>query len=248
MAFCMVLCLVVIPASVSFAGPPLVIVRGQDFPPYHYQDSTGKETGFLIELITMAARSMGTRVQFRQYPWSRCLKLVEAGEADAMMNLFRTPERETFMAFPDTPLTREVNRFFLLDGDTFAFDGNLATLTGRRIDAVRNYSYGKRFDHAAGQLKILRLETEKALILNLLQHRCDIILGNDLVIRTLAKGIQGGSRIRPTGPGITDDPLYIGFSKARGHQETARAFSRALQQVKASTEFKARLAAYGISP
>ncbi|MCG8634289.1 MAG: transporter substrate-binding domain-containing protein [Desulfobacterales bacterium] len=65
-------------------------------PPYHFVDGAGRETGFIIEIITRVSSAMGRSVTFEQYPWSRCLRMMKSGEADAMMNLFKTPEREAF--------------------------------------------------------------------------------------------------------------------------------------------------------
>lgn len=241
-----ILFIVLILAPPARPGQEITVVRGQDFPPYHYRDARGRETGFLIELIRKAGARMDLDISFSQLPWSRCLRMVKDGRADAMMNLFKTRERMTFMAFSATPLTREVNRFFTFAGSDLAFTGDLDQLKGVKIGAVRNYSYGKAFDAFAPRLNILRLETEKALILNLISHRCDVILGNQVVIRTLAKTTEGGDTIRPLGPGITDAPLYIGFSKARGHEGLARRFSTALKAVKDSAGYQERLSAYGL--
>jgi len=216
-----------------YAGP-LTIVRGQDFPPYHFLDSAGKETGFIVEIINHVSRELNLEIRFAQYPWSRCLKMVETGEADAMMNLFKTRERMTFMYFTDNELTREVNQFFKLRTNPVTFTGNMNTLKRLRIGVIRNYSYGTKFDEFSPKLNILRLETEKALILNLVGQRCDVILGNDIVLKSLAAKLPGGENIISSGPGISDDPLYLGFSKARGHKELAEKFSRALQQFKGS--------------
>jgi len=238
--------LVLCAASWVYSGQSITIVRGQDFPPYHFLDKDRKETGFLIEMILKTAEELELDVEFRQYPWSRCLYLVESGGADAMMNLFKTPERESFMYFPETFLAREQNRFFVLKDSALSFQGELSSLRGVRIGAVRNYSYGKTFDTYRDQLIILELETEKALIMNLIGERCDIILGNDLVIQSLALKIHGGDRIRPSGSDMTNDPLYIGFSKAKGHKKLAEAFSRALADFKAGQAYKKMMEDYGL--
>ncbi len=226
-------------------GQKLTILRGQDFPPYHFLDQTGRENGFLIDIITQVGKALDLEIKFEQYPWSRCLHLVKTGQADAMMNLFKTIERTEFMYFFNNILTHEVNRFFKLKSSPVSFTGDLASLGDIRIGGIRNYSYGKVFDETIG-LNILRLETEKALVLNLASQRCDIILGNEIVLQTLASQIMPGKKIIPTGPGITNDPLYIGFSKAREHKDLATDFSRELNLFKASQAHKDILKHYGL--
>jgi len=227
------------------AGQEITILRGQDFPPYHYLDDGGRETGVLVELIRKAAGRLNLTVKFKQLPWSRCLKMVRDGKADAMMNLFKTRDRSSFMLFPDTPLTREVNRFFTLRGKDLTFTENFSSLKGLKIGAVRNYSYGKTFDQGAPNLNILRLETEKAMLMNLIEGRCDVIIGNEVVIKILADKAKAGNSVVPLGPGLTNDPLYIGFSRARGHRDLVQAFSKALKAVKSSPEYRAVLKTYG---
>lgn len=237
----LVLCL----AFTAHGGQKLTIVRGQDFPPYHFLDQQGKETGFLIEIITQVGKALDLEINFEQYPWSRCLHLVKTGQADAMMNLFKTRERAEFMYFLDNILAHEVNRFFKLKSSPVSFTGDLASLGDIRIGSIRNYSYGKVFDETIG-LNILRLETEKALILNLASQRCDIILGNEIVLQTLADQMETDKKIIPTGPGITNDPLYIGFSKARKHKDLAADFSRELNLFKTTPAHKKILRSYGL--
>ncbi len=232
--------------SGSVHASSLMIVRGQDFPPYHFLDKNGKETGFIVEIITQVAETLNLDIEFSQYPWSRCLKMVETGEADAMMNLFKTQERQAYMYFSENILALEVNRFFKLDTSPVSFDGNIQGLKGLRIGAIRNYSYGKTFDELSSQLNILRLETEKSLLLNLFNKRCDIILGNDIVLNTLAKEISGGERLVSIGPRITQDPLYLGFSKIRGHKTLSDKFSIALKRFKVTPEYQHILEKYGL--
>ncbi len=232
-------------ALTAHGSQKLTIVRGQDFPPYHFLDQDGRETGFIIDIITQVGKNLNLKISFEQYPWSRCLHLVKTGQADAMMNLFKTRERTEFMYFFDNILAHEVNRFFKLKSSPVSFTGDLASLGDMKIGGIRNYSYGKTFDGTIG-LKVLRLETEKALILNLANQRCDIILGNEIVLQTLADQLKPGEQIVPTGPGITNDPLYIGFSKARKHKDLAADFSRELNQFKTTQAHKKILRSYGL--
>ena len=230
----------------AWAGRPLTIVRGQNFPPYHYLDDKGELKGFIVDIITGVSDTLELDIRFAQYPWSRCLHMVKTGEADAMMNLFKTPERATFMIFEESILAREVNMFFTLKSSPVLFSGNLNDLKGKRIGAIRNYSYGEDFDARSGGLNILRLETEDGLLRNLISRRCDIIIGNDIVLRTLAGQIIGGEDMIATGPRVTNDPLYIGFSKAKGHEQLARRFSHALKQFRLSSDYRAILKKYNI--
>ncbi len=221
----------------AYAADTLIIVRGQDFAPYHYTDDSKVEKGFIIEIINNVSHQMGIEVTYQQYPWSRCINMMKQGTADAMMNLFKTPERIRFMAFADNILAYETNTLFSAANSNLSYSGSIKSLTPLRIGTIRNYSYGKEFDAIAFP-KNFPLETELQLINALLKKRCDIIIGNKLVISKYLKDKQLDRQIRSLSPDVSKGPLYIGFSKAKGHEKLARSFSRHLKTFKASPEYR----------
>ena len=229
----------------AHAQPLITIVRGQDFPPYHFIDQSGKETGFIIEIIQAVADDINIKIEFKQYPWSRCLRMMELGQADAMMNLFKTEERKRFMHFSNNVLVYEVNQFFKLKEISLEYNGNLSKLYNFRIGAIRNYSYGPIFDKIKFE-NIYRLETEESLIQSLVHKRTEIIIGNDIVIHMLTKTLGVGHLVEPLFPIVSKAPLYIGFSRARHHKELSENFSKALHRLRKSEEHKNILMRYNL--
>ncbi len=128
--------LVLIPQRIK-AQSTITILRGQDFPPYHFVDQSGDESGFAVEIIPTVADRMNIQIEFKQFPWSRCLKLVELGKADAMMNLFKTQERKGFMYFSNNILAYEVNQFFKLKETLLDYSGDLSELPPFILDSQR---------------------------------------------------------------------------------------------------------------
>jgi len=229
----------------SFANQEIVIVRGQNFPPYHYIDENGKEKGFVIEIILGTIRNMELKVSFEQYPWSRCINLVKKGGADAMMNLFKTKERELFMHFENNIIAYETNSLFILADNKIDYNGDLSALRSQRFGTIRNYSYGKKFDLLTFP-KNYQMETEKELIKSLINLRCDIIIGNKLTVQVLINQMGYKNKITRLKQGVSNDPLYIGFSKAKGNAQLAKQFSKTLNEFKSSTEYKDILQKYSI--
>ncbi len=227
----------------AYAADTLIIVRGQDFAPYHYRDDSKVEKGFIIEIINNVTRQMGIKVRYQQYPWSRCINMMKQGTADAMMNLFKTPERTSFMVFTDNILAYETNTFFYPADKKLSFHGDIKSLTSYKLGTIRNYSYGKEFDAIAFPKKF-PLETESQLINALIKKRCDIIIGNKLVISRYLKDKQLDRQIRALSPDVSKDPLYIGFSKVKDHEKLADSFSRHLKAFKASPEYRNIIQAY----
>lgn len=228
-----------------YAGPEITIVRGQDFPPYHFFDETDTESGFLIEIILSVSATMNMEVTFKQYPWSRCLEAVKKGRADAMMNLFKTKERLEFMYFSDNILAYEVNRFFKLKTVAVDYSGDLTALTSLKMGGIRNYSYGPEFD-AMTFPRIFRLETEEDLIKSLINKRCDIIVGNETVIHLLKNRMGLDDVIESISPQVSKAPLYLGFSKVKKHKGLSEKFSSVLNQFKQTKPYTDILKKYGL--
>ncbi len=228
-----------------FANQEITIARGQNFPPYHYIDDNNKEQGFVIETILGAAHNMGLKVTFKQYPWSRCINLVKKGDVDAMMNLFKTEERELFMHFENNIIAYETNSFFTLANAKIHYNGDLSAILPKKIGTIRNYSYGEKFDSYIFP-KNYPLETEKELINSLINLRCEIIIGNKLTVQELINQMGYKDKIILLKQDVSKDSLYIGFSKAKGHAQLAKQFSKALNEFKSSDEYKNVLQKYSI--
>ncbi|MCD4721475.1 MAG: transporter substrate-binding domain-containing protein [Desulfobacula sp.] len=223
----------------------LTIVRGQDFPPYHYLDKNGVEQGFIIEIIIETANLLDISISFKQYPWSRCINMVKKGYVDAMMNLFKTKNRKTFMHFSNNILAHETNTLFTLKTIDLPYSGDIKTIIPYKIGTIRNYSYGKRFDAVNFPLNY-QLETEKELIKSLINNRCNVIVGNKLAVRILLDQMELDDQIKPLSPDISKDPLYIGFSKIRGHKALSNTFSKKLKQFKISEKYQKIIQKYSL--
>jgi polar amino acid transport system substrate-binding protein len=243
--FIIVTALFLITAGVCGAADRLTIVRGQDFAPYHFKDENNVETGFIVDLINRVAGQMGITVHYVQYPWSRCINMVKKGDADAMMNLFKTPERLQFMEFADNVIAYETNSFFAMADKGLTYDGDISSMTQLRIGTIRNYSYGEQFDRVHFPVNF-ELETEAQLLNALLNRRCDVIIANKLVINTMLTARGLAERVVPLFPDVSKDPLYIAFSKIKGHRQLAKKFSNQLKRFKTTPEYNRILAAYAI--
>ncbi|SHL49013.1 PAS domain S-box-containing protein [Desulfatibacillum alkenivorans DSM 16219] len=101
-----ILCLSVFFPATAFAGNTDVehgasIQSGceVDYPPFSFVDSEGRPSGFSVELLRAALKSMGQDVTFRTGPWAEVRGWLEDGEVDALPLVGRTPEREPLFDF-----------------------------------------------------------------------------------------------------------------------------------------------------
>jgi len=76
--------------------------------------ATGIGAGF--DIITLATKKLGWKVDYWECPWKRCLLMMESGDVDIKGNLYKTPEREVFMVYIEPPYFGERVVFYFLKG------------------------------------------------------------------------------------------------------------------------------------
>jgi len=228
----------VVPWTGSTAADELIIGTSTGYPPYYFKDE-GSLEGLCIDIINETAKNLGVTVVYKQYPWKRMLHYGKIGKVDAVMPLFKTVERETFLYFFQNELAVEENRFFIKKSLNIHYTGDLHQLQPYRVGIVDEYSYGSAFD-AADFLKKIPAKNDGRLLELFARDRFDIGLGNRHVILYHADQAGITDNIVFLEPFITKTPLYIGFSKAGKTPDRARAFSAALTDLKHS-QFYANL-------
>ena len=73
---------------------PQIVVGGDDYPPFHYNDDNGQATGIDVDLATEAFRRMGYQAVFRRIDWEEKNDLLESGEIDCIWSSFTMTGRE----------------------------------------------------------------------------------------------------------------------------------------------------------
>jgi polar amino acid transport system substrate-binding protein len=231
--------LAILPAArPARAEAPLTVVYTEWFP-YTYTVN-GTARGFEIEILHEVLAGMGRAAEFIEYPWKRCLSSLAEGQADALVSLLKTPEREAFTIFPEENISVSRTVFFTAarpGGKAVAFYGDLAGLKGLSIGVIMGFSYGEAFDHAD------YLDKEPAVDVGILINRVvsgrnDLAAENEAVAKASASRLGVRDRLRFLEPPIHIQKLYVGFSRAKGHARLAEEFSRALAAFKATPRYR----------
>lgn len=123
----------------AWAQPPALRVVGSADPPYRVFRPDGAG-GLYYELLNEATRRLGWPVSYQEVPSARALRMMEVGEADLMVGLLRTPERERFLSYTQVRLPAEDKAFYTLP--EAAPVRGLDDLHGRRIVVQRGKRYG----------------------------------------------------------------------------------------------------------
>lgn len=134
-----------IPAT-SLAENAVLRVAFNELPPWKGLDENGTAYGIDISFLQCVATRMGLEIEYKQYPFNRCLYLLEHGEADLMTGVLRRPNRETYLYFIDPPYKNYSDKVFYVragDEDTIREYRNLSHhIIGARLGG----KYFPRFD------------------------------------------------------------------------------------------------------
>lgn len=219
------------PLSPSFAGeapaPLRVVVFAGNYPPFNIQQD-GEIRGLGPDLCRAVLDYMEIDYSMRILPWKRAMHAVREGHADAVLSLFKTPERERILAFPEHPLFHESNNFFTSKRSGITYDGNLSSLKGFSIGVVDGYSYGPVIDNA-DDLNLYPSISDSKMVQMVLLQRYDLGIGNRYVVMHHAReqGLEDEMVILE--PETTIAGAYVGFSRITGKDRLAARFSGALE-------------------
>lgn len=231
--------------TIPVQAETLVIGVSAGYPPYYYK-SDGILTGFCIDTVNAVAREIGIDVEYKVYPWKRLMLRAKNGDIDAIMPLFKTEERETYLIFKGLELAHELNHFFTTPDSLVTFDGRLESLESYRIGVVADYSYGEKFDSFNFPNKKITRD-DKHLIKMFMHNRFDVGIGSRSVVKYHADLCDINLSIQFFEPPITKEILYLGFVKKRNRDQLADRFAQALQKFQATATHQRLIDKYGIA-
>nr|WP_239057306.1 transporter substrate-binding domain-containing protein [Desulfovibrio sp. JC010] len=136
-----------------------------DTPPQTYLEN-GKPTGFLVEIVTEAARRAGYTPDIRVVPWKRAMAMVKKGKADAVFNAGYNEERAEFLRYPETTLITEKVVAVRSAGSDVYFSPDFAGAEKYIGGVGRGFYYGPKVDRALKENRFKRIEEVPNLDLN----------------------------------------------------------------------------------
>lgn len=232
--FCLVLCFG--PTFSWGTGKEITVGVSTGYPPYYYEHN-GELVGVCIDLVNNVAQTLDLKITYKQYPWKRLLYNAQNGHIDAVMPLFRTAERDTFLYMENLDLVDEENSLFTWKNNKIKFDGSFENIQSYKIGVVTGYSYGEKFDRYVNFNKVVT-QNDKHLVEMFKHKRFDVGIGSQDVVMFNAKKENIADQIKFLEPHITKDPLYIGFSRVKGLEDLSRQFSAALNRLKSTKEYQ----------
>lgn len=201
-----------------------------EYPPYIINAPGGAE-GLAASIVREVFARMNQPISIEFYPWSRSLRMLASGEADALFTIKHTQERERTMLFPRESLLSQDYVFFVRKDSNLRFNGDFASLANATIGLVRNTSYGTRFDTALARGGFPKLEYAndyEHIFRMLLAGRVDAVICSHLVGLSFLRQMNGVDQVTVSGPPAETAVSYLVFTRARDTRKLAEAFDQAL--------------------
>ena len=229
------------------AGARELLVVGAEFGRLYECTPAGDCAGLAVDLLREFARRRGDTLRFRSYPWPRAQAMVEAGQADILVGPYRTPEREFRFAFAARPFYRDHMVFYARRGDATGWNGDYASLAGRRVAAVGGWVYGRDFDVARRALAIPETSQLRNGILMLARGHIDLLATNLRNTETLLPALGLAGAVAPLPAEIELQDGYMAFPRQARWDALRASFDGVFAAMQASGEFAALARRYGVA-
>lgn len=133
----------------SFAGgaEQSVIVLGTNHvPPFKIINGKRLE-GINAEVLQEIFRGMNLQLEIRECPWQRCLSELKDGKIDAILGMFKSPQREDIYYFCEPPYKERSDKaFYLRKGEGHRVQSYEDLYSLNMIGVTRGYNNFERFD------------------------------------------------------------------------------------------------------
>lgn len=112
LALLLISAVVVVPACAQSRPASIKVVMDNNYPPYSFKDSTGKQQGILIDQWHLWEQQTGIRVDIHAMDWGKAIAGMKASEVDVIDTIFKTEERSGWLDFTKPYARLEVPIFF----------------------------------------------------------------------------------------------------------------------------------------
>lgn len=188
------------------------------WPPYIIGKINKKsDEGPIIELEKLLFSQLGVKeVNFNLINWARCLKLVECGEEDGVIMLFKKKERMRYITYTDPIITTKLLIYYSHQHfpEGLKWQG-VDDLVNYNIGIVRGNSYGEAFDLAVskGEITPYKSKDEISNLLLISKGRIDMTIINSVIADNLIDNNKMLRNISSHPLSFLEERQYIGISK-----------------------------------
>ncbi|WP_287028182.1 substrate-binding periplasmic protein [Pseudomonas sp. UBA6310] len=217
-------------ACVVAQADPLRIVS-EAWAPYVYEEN-GVVRGLDYELTATVLERLGITHELQLLPWKRSLAEFDEGRADAILDIFRNPDREQSMVFVDEPLSSSEFVLFYARQRPFPYS-DLSSLKGRRIGVSPGYWYSNEAFRQSKDFIRENAPSHAANFGKLMLGRVDMVLIERRVGLYLAQQMGILDQLDYHRQPISHDDLYLALRRTPEFERLAARFTIELRKLKA---------------
>jgi polar amino acid transport system substrate-binding protein len=203
-------------------------------PPYISEAVSGEIEGLYPDLVREALAQMGHVPIFIPVPFARGMLMLETGELDSFMPVFKTPERENFAFYPDEPLSIKVVALFAKSDLVDKFNGDYSSLYGLRIARLIHSTQSQNLDQAIRDGILIEVTGNSiAQLFLMLEHdRVDLIVSDTLGAEAQMFLKNSPYNIVALKPPVSKRPVFMVFSRNGKWPNLAAEFSTVLRSIR----------------
>jgi polar amino acid transport system substrate-binding protein len=212
-------------ATMSAAQAQVALELGNDpWPPFVVE---GSEQGTAERLVCEALVRAGWSCSVRLDEWPEVLAAARSGELDGIAAVWKSPEREDFLAFSEPYLT---NRMIAVTraGAGFNID-SLEQLGGMRVALVNDFAYGEKIEAIRSSVQMYEVDSDLAGMHAVRLEQAHVAIVDELIAR---RYLDEGriDEVELGDSALTFRELHFGVSLAHPQAaEIVQAFNRSFQ-------------------
>lgn len=223
------------------ADTPLLIVT-DPYEPFVFPPEADLK-GMDYEVTEAVFQQLGIPIAIKIYPWKRCLAMMQAQQADGILDAGINEERKAYLFFPEEPLSQSSLVMFYHKDHPITVN-TPDDLKQYRIGTLLGYLYPQNI----ADMLIHRedVNTMEQNFQKLAANRIDLMLEDRVVGLYKLASFERRERLA-----VAELPMpllnayYLGFAKKAGYDELAVKFSRALVAFKQTPAYHDILVKYG---
>ncbi|MBC9248936.1 amino acid ABC transporter substrate-binding protein [Pseudomonas alcaligenes] len=230
--------------ALAARAEPLRIVT-EAWAPYVYEEN-GQPAGLDYEITREVLRRLNVEAQWQFMPWKRCLLELQQGQADAILDIFRIPERESQMLFVEEPLSDVQFVLFFARNRPYPYR-QLDDLRDLLIGTSPGYWYNNTKFRNSRLFSREEAPSHEANFGKLLRNRVDLVVNDRRAGLFLASQLGLDQQLGYNPTPLGSDRLYLALRRDPRLQALADDFARELQRFKREDSY-ARLQARYANP
>lgn len=208
------------------------------YPPLVYQQN-GEVIGVAAELVRIVFKEIGVEIEIEMLPWARSLQYLKSGQADGVFTIFKNPQRQTFLLYPDEPLIEQTITLYTARDTPVNYSGKLSDLAPYRVGVTRAVSYGEQFDASMEDTltDLTFVNDEESKFMLLAKKRVDVVVSSIGIADFYIEKLQLANQIARIPTVIQRVPSYVAFTKTSRNRLLMVEFEQALKQLKLSGRY-----------